>query len=360
MSSSTQRSAVIDMCKGFGIVLVVYGHCLRGLVASGKIPETSWLNITDYVIYTFHMPLFFVLSGYFFRHPAGNDIRKFCKSKALGIVLPYVLWSLVQGSIQVALASSGATNGELGVDRLYSILWLPISPFWFLYALFFCNLVALATHRIPLALSISIATLFFLTSFWTLHYVVKDIAYGCVYFLIGMAARKYAWQSLFPATPLRAIACWALFAASVWVCFLCDVPDRLSLPAALLGILATLMTAAQLNCGSALSPLAQALALAGRCSMGIFVLHIIALGFARQVLSAGLGIDHGGLTLILATMFGVIAPLVFQIIAGKLNLSVALGLGRPVTLSQPPAAARKPRPAFHSFRNSFPSRRVSR
>lgn len=281
MSSSTQRSAVIDMCKGFGIVLVVYGHCLRGLVASGKIPETSWLNITDYVIYTFHMPLFFVLSGYFFRHPAGNDIRKFCKSKALGIVLPYVLWSLVQGSIQVALASSGATNGELGVDRLYSILWLPISPFWFLYALFFCNLVALATHRIPLALSISIATLFFLTSFWTLHYVVKDIAYGCVYFLIGMAARKYAWQSLFPATPLRAIACWALFAASVWVCFLCDVPDRLSLPAALLGILATLMTAAQLNCGSALSPLAQALALAGRCSMGIFVLHIIALGFAR-------------------------------------------------------------------------------
>lgn len=47
MSETTRRSAAIDMAKGVAILLVVYGHCLRGLTGAGVIPPGSWLAVTD-------------------------------------------------------------------------------------------------------------------------------------------------------------------------------------------------------------------------------------------------------------------------------------------------------------------------
>lgn len=44
-----QRDAVVDIAKGIGILLVVYGHL--------KNPFNPF-------IYAFHMPLFFFLSGF--------------------------------------------------------------------------------------------------------------------------------------------------------------------------------------------------------------------------------------------------------------------------------------------------------
>jgi fucose 4-O-acetylase-like acetyltransferase len=51
----------ILIAKGIGIFLVVVGHFY---------PETSpdyWTQIKK-VIYSFHMPLFFILSGYLYTH----------------------------------------------------------------------------------------------------------------------------------------------------------------------------------------------------------------------------------------------------------------------------------------------------
>ena len=49
------RSNVIDVFKGLGILLVILGH-------AWGVP-----NILQKLIYSFHMPAFFILSGYFFR-----------------------------------------------------------------------------------------------------------------------------------------------------------------------------------------------------------------------------------------------------------------------------------------------------
>lgn len=48
-----RRSTFIDIAKGIGIILVVLGH----LDTNGQISRE--------VIYSFHMPLFFLLSGIF-------------------------------------------------------------------------------------------------------------------------------------------------------------------------------------------------------------------------------------------------------------------------------------------------------
>ena len=46
-----KRIEYIDIAKGIGMILVVIGHCINDKTFPG-----TW-------IYSFHMPLFFVLSG---------------------------------------------------------------------------------------------------------------------------------------------------------------------------------------------------------------------------------------------------------------------------------------------------------
>lgn len=48
------RNDIVSIAKGIGIIIVVLGHCTFGY---------AWLSL---FISSFHMPLFFYLSGYFF------------------------------------------------------------------------------------------------------------------------------------------------------------------------------------------------------------------------------------------------------------------------------------------------------
>ncbi|MDC1262111.1 acyltransferase family protein [Polaribacter sp.] len=74
---NTQRIDWIDQVKGFGIILVVYGH--------------NFPSIEDY-IYSFHMPLFFLLAGIF--HPKKSNFQVI-KKRVQQILIPYFLWSFL-------------------------------------------------------------------------------------------------------------------------------------------------------------------------------------------------------------------------------------------------------------------------
>ncbi|MEY8214537.1 MAG: acyltransferase family protein, partial [Colwellia sp.] len=63
--SSTERFEWVDYAKAIGIFLVVYGHVSRGLVSAGLMADSTLYQYADSVIYSFHMPLFFFLSGLF-------------------------------------------------------------------------------------------------------------------------------------------------------------------------------------------------------------------------------------------------------------------------------------------------------
>ena len=67
MSNVKKRIAYVDIAKILGMFFIVYGHTLRG----GEV--TTW-------IYTFHVPLFFFLSGATF-HGESLDIKIFLKKK---------------------------------------------------------------------------------------------------------------------------------------------------------------------------------------------------------------------------------------------------------------------------------------
>lgn len=74
------RVAWVDICKALGIFLVLIGHTLRDV--EGVV-----------VIYSFHMPLFFFLSGLVFNKDK-FDTFSFFKSRFNSLILPYVFFYL--------------------------------------------------------------------------------------------------------------------------------------------------------------------------------------------------------------------------------------------------------------------------
>lgn len=66
------RDISFDIAKGIGIILVVIGH---------YVPDDAPLWYTGLVrfIYYFHMPLFFIIAGYFtIALPVGQTICRLC------------------------------------------------------------------------------------------------------------------------------------------------------------------------------------------------------------------------------------------------------------------------------------------
>src|SRR5690554_6514824 len=109
-----ERNAWVDYAKAIGIILVVYGHVARGVFNAGLPMDEELFVLVDSIIYSFHMPLFFFLSGLFFydslmKRGTGGLIV----NKVDTIVYPFIVWSLLQGFFEVAL--SNYTNGQVTV-----------------------------------------------------------------------------------------------------------------------------------------------------------------------------------------------------------------------------------------------------
>ena len=75
--NTNNRIAWLDQLKGFGIILMIYGH--------------NFPVLEEY-IYSFHMPLFFIIAGIF--HPKNINVSTI-KKRVRQILLPYFLWSFI-------------------------------------------------------------------------------------------------------------------------------------------------------------------------------------------------------------------------------------------------------------------------
>jgi fucose 4-O-acetylase-like acetyltransferase len=88
-----ERLLYIDRLKGFAIFLVVLGH----LIQNNSIDHYS--NSLFNIIYSFHMPFFFFLSGYVAfkttKIDSVNSYIGYIKNKAITLLVPMLIWPLV-------------------------------------------------------------------------------------------------------------------------------------------------------------------------------------------------------------------------------------------------------------------------
>src|SRR4029079_13073257 len=89
-----------------------------------------------FAIYTFHMPLFFLLSGLMVEPRLARGARHFIGRLLPTVVWPYLLWSVLQFSAIALMGSLVTRPAGPWWPTILALPWRPVSQFWFLHALF--------------------------------------------------------------------------------------------------------------------------------------------------------------------------------------------------------------------------------
>lgn len=131
----TERLKNIDIAKGIAILLVIVGHQIDYF-------GFRWQGIYDFV-YLFHVPLFFFISGLFFKKSEG--LLACLKQKFIRLYLPFLFANAFFFAIEMGRAAylGDAYDGSLGwkdlfyaLFGLYPVLSMLARPTWFLLILF--------------------------------------------------------------------------------------------------------------------------------------------------------------------------------------------------------------------------------
>lgn len=300
------RQPWADHARGIGIVLVVLGHVLGGLTGAGVL-QRSWLSDAVYeLIYSFHMPLFFLVSGVFI--PPTLSRPGFLGDKARTILYPYVVWSLLQGVISMGLA--GAVNHPVTLPGLLTGLAVaPIGQFWFLWALFALCVLTAAAHRAGLGapgmLAVAVALwalAFYPPVFDAIGFLPRTVSRFAIYFALGIwgsallrRASPTSTQPLIAATVLAAVVTWL---ARDW-----QSDPRLAPMVAFVGI------GGVLAASYALGEHAPWLQRLGRWSLPIYVGHVMAAACIRMLLLR-VGVRDTAVHLVLGVGAGIAGPAV--------------------------------------------------
>lgn len=324
------RTQWVDVARGLGIVLVVFGHAVAGVISAGlAAPDGLW-SAAFYLVYTFHMPLFFFLAGLFVQARLKSDAGGFVQTAFTRVAWPYLLWSVIQLLVIASLGRTVNTPADLSAWRLVSLLWEPTSQFWFLQSLLILHLLSrwLVPRIGPLAVLGLLLLARGVVEWVELPSVlVATIRMGLFYglgvwagpVLLRMGGRYEPVHVGRVATV--AVTVWAVAAVvALWSGH--THSSLTAMPAALAGGVA-LITVALLSRGGR----AAAWGALGRASMSIFLLHVLFVAGTRIVLHKLLGIDDAGVIVLLACLVGVAGPLLVHELARRAGASRVLGLG---------------------------------
>jgi fucose 4-O-acetylase-like acetyltransferase len=321
---TNHRIDTIDFARGIGIAMVVYGHVLRGLEVRG-LAEGHWIQIHDEVVYAFHMPLFFFLSGLFIARGLHRNSTAFMQDRLVTIAYPYVIWSVIQTCL-AAVATPGSPT-DVGLRALVEIWKSPIAQFWFLFALFVCHFSFLVFWKHPKIIYVLAIVGLFAPNIPGLPPIYTTALSYFPFIVAGWQVDKWLRIRL-PSVKKRstltltiiAIAAFALIYSLRYFGYF--QPTRsIDLLLATAGIVAVVAGADLIP--SSFTILGQI----GQSSMAIFILHTIIVGAARLV-ELQLGWIEPIFMLASLTLIGVIAPFVIFMIASHYNVAHYIGLGR--------------------------------
>ena len=186
------REKWVDDVKVIACILVVLGHFFQSMTKANILSENDlykWFNTT---IYYFHVPLFFICSGYLYqKYSKVNDFKSWEKNvtkKALALGVPYVTFSAATWVLKTMF--SGSVNDQIG-GLGDTLLLHPTSPYWYLYALFFIFLVTPTFSTVKIAaIGLTVAAVekvLVLNGGGTGIYAVSTVLTNEIWFVLGMS-----------------------------------------------------------------------------------------------------------------------------------------------------------------------------
>lgn len=122
MTETKQYNMTFCILSALAIIMVVAGHIGYNIMTVGDL----------FPYYSFHVPLFMFISGYFYRESEEEHPLLYIKRKIRRMLVPYLIWNLVYGLMAWALRAVGFSMGE--AVSLRTLLISPvISGYQFIY-----------------------------------------------------------------------------------------------------------------------------------------------------------------------------------------------------------------------------------
>lgn len=131
----TERSGAIDLVRLIAVAAIVAGHAFSR-------------EVTGELLYTWHVPVFFILSGYLWK--PGRALRTELQRRWRSLGRPYVLWLALLTIIMATMGFDDALDRVAGGAYGGGVAGMPYITLWFVSTLFFTALLFRLIERLPL------------------------------------------------------------------------------------------------------------------------------------------------------------------------------------------------------------------
>ena len=324
------RKISIDIAKGIGISLVVLGHLNDYF--SANIPGAYKF------IYLFHVPLFFFLSGLFFKEKErfGDCLKK----KFFRLYIPYLLANIFFFAVEMIRARlmGSAYDGTISWGDLFYAafgLWPVLSmlsrPTWFILILFRVFIIykllqlAFKGNKIFL-LSVCVLAGVFGSLFPIEKFMIGQTLAALPFFSLGHVCTAEFIDNQKVFSTKNSVIIGIVSAAAVYFISLYQMTNiavnvygnvPLYFTGAILGIMMVISVSKLLENWAAA---AKSLSFIGKYTLPILIWHIFVIKVLFTIVEKGLGISGGAILCIVAFFIGILVPIGLSLGYDKLKV----------------------------------------
>ena len=302
------REKWVDDVKVIACILVVLGHFFQSMMKANILSENDlyeWFNTT---IYYFHVPLFFICSGYLYqKYSKVNSVGSWCKNvakKALALGVPYATFTTATWVLKKVFSSSVIDQiGGLG----NTLLLHPTAPYWYLYALFFIFLVtptfsSVKSAAVGLIVALA-AKVLILTGGGYSVYAVSTVLSNEIWFVIGMSICSFNVQ--LKGRKIQGTIFGLLFVILSIVVYTAKISgSAISFAIGLLACVAVIMMVAGFE-----EKFGRGMKLLAKYTMPIFLMHTLFAAPLRSILMK-IGIENAVIHVVLGLVISFAGPII--------------------------------------------------
>ncbi len=301
------REKWVDDVKVIACILVVLGHFFQSMTKANILSENDlyeWFNTT---IYYFHVPLFFICSGYLYQkyskvNSVGSWYRNVAK-KVLALGVPYATFTTATWVLKKVFSSS--VNDQIG--GLGETLFLhPTAPYWYLYALFFIFLVTPTFNSVKAAavgLVVALAAKSLILTGGYSVYAVSTVLSNEIWFVLGMSICVFNVQ--LKGRKVQGMICGVLFIILSIMVYTAEISSSaVSFVMGLLACVAVIMMVVGFE-----KKFGRGMDFLAKYTMPIFLMHTLFAAPMRSVLLK-LGIGSSVIHVVLGLGISFVGPII--------------------------------------------------
>ncbi len=300
------REKWVDDVKVIACILVVLGHFFQSMTKTNILSENDlyeWFNTT---IYYFHVPLFFICSGYLYQkyskvNSVGSWYRNVAK-KVLALGVPYATFTTATWVLKKVFSSS--VNDQIG--SLGATLFLhPTAPYWYLYALFFIFLVTPTFNSVKAAavgLVVALAAKSLILTGGYSVYAVSTVLSNEIWFVLGMSICAFNVQ--LKGRKVQGMICGVLFIILSIMVYTAEISSSaVSFAMGLLACVAVIMMVAGFE-----EKFGRGMEFIAKYTMPIFLMHTLFAAPMRSILMK-IGIENAVIHVVLGLGISFAGPI---------------------------------------------------